>query len=269
MTGAAGLAAEFAKRSGEILGENLAGVYLHGSMAMGCFNPRKSDLDLLTVVRETPDDACKRMYMEMVTELSARMPDNGLHGGIEMSVVRKDACNPFVYPTPFELHFSVGHLPWYRRDPEDYIRKMKGTDKDLAAHFTVIRSRGICLAGLPVRDVFGEVPAVDYLDSIREDIADAREEIAGNPLYLTLNLARVLAYCTEGKVLSKQEGGEWALGNVPEQFHPLIRTALADYRGDTEETYDSEAAEAYAGYMLDRIGKAGDNRMNRTAPTDH
>ena len=254
MDGAAGLAAEFAKRSGKILGGNLVGVYLHGSAAMGCFNPVKSDLDLLAVVRESPDDIRKRAYMDMVTELSTQMPENGMHGGIEMSMVRRDVCDPFVYPTPFELHYSAMHLPWYRRDPEDYIRKMKGTDKDLAAHFTVIRSRGICLAGLPVREVFGEVPAADYLDSIREDIAGAREEIAGNPLYLTLNLARVLAYRTEGKVLSKKEGGEWALGNVPERFCPLLRTALADYGGDTEEVYDTEAAEAYAGYMLDRIG---------------
>ena len=170
MDGAAGLAAEFAKRSGKILGGNLVGVYLHGSAAMGCFNPVKSDLDLLAVVRESPDDIRKRAYMDMVTELSTRMPENGTHGGIEMSMVRRDVCDPFVYPTPFELHYSAMHLPWYRRDPEDYIRKMKGTDKDLAAHFTVIRSRGICLAGLPVREVFGEVPAADYLDSIREDI---------------------------------------------------------------------------------------------------
>ena len=247
------LAALFAERSREILGENLVGVYLHGSLAMGCFNPRKSDLDLLTVVRETPDDACRRTYLEMVTELSARMPENRSHGGIEMSVVRKDVCNPFVYPTPFELHFSVGHAEWYRRDPDDYIRKMKGTDKDLAAHFTIVRSRGICLYGLPIREVFGEVPAADYLDSIRADICGAREEIAGDTMYLTLNLARVLAYCTEGKILSKQEGGEWALTNLPEKFRPLLRTALADYTGSVKGAYDREQAEEYAAYMLDRI----------------
>ena len=248
-------AVQFAKRSREILGENLAGIYLHGSAAMGCFHPRKSDLDLLAVVQHPLDDTCKRAYMEMVTELSAQMPGNGTHGGIEMSIVLREVCNPFVYPTPFELHFSAGHLAWYRREPEDYIRKMKGTDKDLAAHFTVIRNRGICLYGLPAAEVFGEVPAADYLDSIREDIAGAREEIAGNPLYLTLNLARVLAYCSEGKVLSKREGGEWALANVPEGFHPLLRTALADYAGSTAETYDPEMAKEYAGYMLDRIGE--------------
>ena len=240
----------FVKCAREILKDNLLGVYLHGSAVMGCYQPKKSDLDFLAVVREDMTDADKRAFLDSVVMLDAAGPAKG----IEMSIVTRDVCDPFVYPTPFILHYSRMHTEWYRRDPEDYIRKMNGTDKDLAAHFTVIRSRGICLAGLPVREVFGEVPAADYLDSIREDIAGAREEIAGNPLYLTLNLARVLAYRTEGKVLSKKEGGEWALGNVPERFHPLLRTALADYGGDTEEAYDTEAAEAYAGYMLDRIG---------------
>lgn len=33
-----------------ILGNDLVGVYLHGSAAMGCFDGRVSDLDLLIVV---------------------------------------------------------------------------------------------------------------------------------------------------------------------------------------------------------------------------
>ena len=168
-------------------------------------------------------------------------------------MVRRDACDPFIYPTPFELHFSAMHLDWYRRDPDDYIRKMRGTDRDLAAHFTVIRSRGRCLYGLPVGEVFGEVPEEDYLDAIRDDIAGAAEEIAGNTMYLTLNLARVLAFRTERKVLSKREGGEWALEHLPEEYHPLIRAALADYGSDADVRYDPGAAGAYAAYMLERI----------------
>ena len=249
------LAALFAERSGEILGDNLTGVYLHGSAAMGCYNPDKSDLDFIVVVKESPDTDTKRAFMEMVTGLHALMPDRGNgHGGIEMSVVRREVCDPFAYPTPFELHFSAMHLAWYRRDPEDYIRNMNGTDRDLAAHFTVIRSRGICLRGLPAAEVFGEVPAEDYLDAIRDDVAGAREEIAGNTMYLALNLARVLAYRTEGAVLSKREGGEWALRNLPEKYCPLIRAALDDYAGAGETEYDLRLAEEYAEYMLERIG---------------
>ena len=136
---------EFVERSESILRDSLAGIYLHGSAAMGCFRPEKSDLDFLMVVRGALTDEKKREYMDMVLELDAEGPAKG----IEMSIVTEDACNPFVYPTPFLLHYSRMHTAWYRRDPEDYIRKMKGTDRDLAAHFTIITNRGRCLYGAP------------------------------------------------------------------------------------------------------------------------
>ena len=37
---------QFTQKSMEILGENLVGVYLHGSAVMGCFQPKKSDLEI-------------------------------------------------------------------------------------------------------------------------------------------------------------------------------------------------------------------------------
>ena len=249
MTGPERLIERFVRCCAEILRDNLTGIYLHGSAAMGCWQEKKSDLDFLVVVRETMTDAGKRALMDSILELDADGPAKG----IEMSVVTRAVCNPFVYPTPFLLHYSRMHTAWYRRDPEDYIRKMNGTDKDLAAHFTVIRSRGRCLYGLPVREVFGEVPEADYIDSLRYDIAGAKEEIAENPMYMILNLARVLAYLTEKSVLSKKEGGAWGLRNLPEAYEPLIRAALKEYETGEEVRYDPESAKSYAEYMLGRI----------------
>ncbi|MBO4415602.1 MAG: DUF4111 domain-containing protein [Lachnospiraceae bacterium] len=239
----------FVQRSREILKDDLTGIYLHGSAVMGCFNPGKSDIDLIIVVNGPMQDQVKREFLDMVVELNSSGPAKG----IEMSVVTKDACDPFIYPTPFELHFSVGHLDWYRRDPDDYVQKMKGTDKDLAAHFTIIVNRGRCLYGAPVKEVFAGVPKADYMDSIYEDIADAKEEISENTMYLTLNLARVLAYKEEGLILSKKEGGEWAAGKLPEEYYPLIRDALKEYTENEAVSYDRELAVCYAEYMLKRI----------------
>ena len=117
---------EFVSKSKEILKENLTGIYLHGSAVMGCFNPEKSDIDLIVVVNEKMDKATKREFMDMVVALNEKGPAKG----IEMSVVTKDACKPFVYPTPFDLHFSAMHLGWYKDNPDDYIQKMNGADKD-------------------------------------------------------------------------------------------------------------------------------------------
>ncbi len=246
-----------ADRSGEILGENLVGVYLHGSYAMGCYNPAKSDLDVIVVAERPLADACKRRSMDMITALDPSLPARSgapaPHGGLEMSVVLRRVCDPFAYPTPFELHFSRSHLEWYRKDPDSYIRKMKGTDRDLAAHFAVIGRRGLCLRGAPVSEVFGEVPRADYLDSILYDVEGAREQIADNTMYLTLNLARGLAYQAEGLILSKKEGGEWGLRNLPEAYRPLIRAALDDYGSDADAAYDRALAGEYAAYMLGRM----------------
>ena len=240
---------EFALRSKEILGNNLAGVYLHGSAVMGCFNPKKSDIDLIVVTNEKLSDDIKRRFMDMVVELNEHSPQKG----IEMSIVLKNVCKPFFYPTPFELHFSNMHLNWYKDNPDDYIQKMNGTDKDLAAHFTVIRKRGECLCGEPIENVFTEVPEQDYLDSICNDIAEAKEDIMENPTYIILNLTRVLAYKSEKLVLSKKEGGEWGLKNLPAEFHQLIGDALKDYDEKTKTVYNMECARQFADYMLNKI----------------
>ena len=239
----------FVERSKEILRENLVGVYLHGSSVMGCFNPQKSDIDLIVAVNQPLSVFDKRAFMDMVVECNAQGPAKG----IEMSVVLRRFCKPFVYPTPYELHFSAGHLDWYREDPDDYIRRMNGTDKDLAAHFTIITQRGKCVYGAPIEEVFAKVPGVDYMDSIRFDVEGAAEEITDYPMYLTLNLARVLAYKEEGLVLSKKEGGEWAIEKLPVEFRPLIADALHEYSENADVVYDETLARRYAEYALDRI----------------
>jgi streptomycin 3"-adenylyltransferase len=239
----------FVSHSRQILGENLVGVYLHGSAVMGCFNSAKSDLDFIVVIAHPMTDETKRACMDMVLALNTDGPAKG----IEMSIVLREVCNPFVYPTPFELHFSERHIKWYNENPADYVQKMNGTDKDLAAHFKVIRARGKCLWGAPVSDVFAEVSATDYMDSLWEDICDAPQEIENNTMYLVLNLARVMAYKKEGLILSKKEGGEWALKNFPEEFAPVVRTALEEYAEASEKTVSKERTNVPAGLHYDMV----------------
>lgn len=240
----------FVRDSARILGDQLVGIYLHGSAAMGCYHPKKSDLDFMIVVKDGMTEEVKRAFMDRIVKLNA----NGPAKGIEMSIVRQEVCDPFVYPTPFELHFSVMHLGWYLEDPVGYVRKMNGTDKDLAAHFTMIRRRGECLYGAPIKIVFGEVPVRDYIDSLWYDIEGAADEIEKNTMYLTLNLTRMLAYLKEGQILSKQEGGEWGILSLPEKYNPILLEALREYQGE-EPAYDLELAKEYAQFMLSEIRK--------------
>lgn len=241
---------EFVSRSKTIFGANLTGIYLHGSAVMGCFNSEKSDLDLLVVIKEDIPDETKRRFMDLVVKLNKQAPPKGL----ELSVVKEAVCNPFVYPTPFELHFSNTHLNWYQTNPEDYVEKMKGIDKDLAAHFTITYHRGKTLYGKEISKVFAPVPSADYLDSIWCDIEGAKEDILEHPMYMTLNLCRVMAYKKEKLILSKQEGGEWGVRNVDRpEFWALIVAAMQEYQSGEEMLFEKATAQKFAEYMLKEI----------------
>lgn len=251
------LLAAFVEQSCHILGDNLTGIYLHGSAVMGCFNPAESDIDLILVVKDEVSDIAKRQFMDMVVELNDRAPKKGL----ELSIVKEEVCKPFAYPTPFELHFSVAHLNWYRTNPEDYVAKMKGTDKDLAAHFTIIYHRGRALYGKAIREVFAEVSKDAYMDSIWCDIEGAVEDVLDCPMYIILNLCRVLGYKEEGLILSKKEGGEWMLRQLTEKDHGtltgdfsgLIAVALKEYATGQKMELQEDLAKRFAEYMLERI----------------
>ena len=69
------------------------------------------------------DDSTKRHFMDRVVELHEDFvrESGSNHAGIEMSVLLQKDCKPFIYPTPFDLHFSAMHLKWYKENPEDYI----------------------------------------------------------------------------------------------------------------------------------------------------
>lgn len=238
------------EQSCRIFQDNLTGVYLHGSMAMGCYNPIKSDIDVLIVTEKEIRDLEKKVFMDVICSLN----DAASVKGIEMSLVRSEYCRDFVYPTPFDLHFSKLHLDWYRNNPGEYIEKMKGTDPDLAAHFVIIKNRGITLYGEPIKALFGEIPPEAYLDSIKKDVAEAQTDIIDNPVYIILNLCRVLAYVQDKLVLSKKEGGEWGIKKVDSHFGGLISEALECYCTEKEMALDYSLGKEYCEYMEGKIG---------------
>lgn len=233
----------------KVLGNNLVGIYLHGSLAFGCFNPNKSDIDFIVVVDNAPTVEEKEQLIETLLHLSKEAPAKGY----EMSVVLSDFCKHFIYPTPFELHYSIAHLQRFKDNLKEYCASMKGTDKDLAAHFTVIKKVGYNIFGERIEDVFGEVPMENYLDSIRSDVENATDDIVENPIYIILNLCRVLAYKNDGLVLSKEQGGLWGIENLPKQYQVLTSRALNNYKSEIEDNLDRELLLNFSNYMIGNI----------------
>ncbi|ACS99582.1 DNA polymerase beta domain protein region [Paenibacillus sp. JDR-2] len=235
-----------------ILSDNLTGIYLHGSLAMGCFNPQKSDIDLILVVK----NKLSKEELQLMTK-HALLLDHDLPGsnGIELSVILESYARDFVYPTPFEYHYSEYHRERYQSEPGYLCGGFE--DPDLAAHLTVIYYRGKTLRGVPIPELFKPVESNYYIQSILGDISEASKEITDLPVYYSLNLCRVLFYLREGEVSSKQEGGEWGLRVLPSKYHAVLRACLDDYLGQGNlPERDERPFIEFAEYMQAEIKKA-------------
>ena len=128
------------------------------------------------------------------------------------------------------------------------------TDHDLAAHFTITKHRGICLYGEPIDAMFGDIPKEIYLDAIFYDIADAKEDALSDSVYHILNLCRTLAYIKDTQILSKLEGGQWALDHVDKKYIGLVTKAIAAYScAGSDIQFNHDLINAFVDYIYKEI----------------
>lgn len=218
-----------------ILGNHYVGVYFHGSLRLGSFNPNKSDLDFIIVINSPIIDTIKKSICDYMISNRKLFPKKGF----EFSVVLEKYCTNFVYPTPYELHMSEDWIERYLNDPRSVINDEEKVDSDLASHFNVINQPNEDMDfGGPSSEVFCIVPKDYVLDSNWGDIANSEEDITKNPTYSILNLCRFYAYIKDGLTLSKYDGGKWAQNNL-EWNSKLILSAMNDYMEDINPQYDT------------------------------
>lgn len=240
-----------------VLGADAVGVYLHGSLAMGSFYPPKSDIDILAIVRGPLNPDRRNQLQSGLADLSERRP---IFGDIEFSAVMQLAALAPKHPLPFEAHYSSTHKAkikagTYRPSPD-------ARDPDLAAHITVARARGIALFGPPPQEAFVEIPWADYLAAIIDDLDWILRpgNLSASPYYGILNCCRVLAALRlgPGTIMSKEEGAEWALANLPPEHGALITQALTAYRANAPVATDAERMLFGGPWNTDALARFGE-----------
>ncbi|UHA75136.1 aminoglycoside adenylyltransferase domain-containing protein [Paenibacillus sp. 481] len=222
----------------EELQDNLLGIYLHGSLSMGCFNPHKSDVDFIVVVKDRLTADNHKHITQIALALHDEISDAR---GPEFHVILEKVLDPFVYPTPCEFHYSDFHRVRYASDDNYLCGGYE--DNDLASQLVVAYYRGQTLYGKPLSELYKPIDRQYYLASILYDIENASEDILSNTMYITLNLCRVLFYLKESSICSKKEGGEWGLKFLPSQYHELIQTCLEEYAGHERTCGGSDCLE--------------------------
>ncbi|MDQ0113918.1 aminoglycoside adenylyltransferase domain-containing protein [Paenibacillus harenae] len=235
------------------LGENLVGIYVHGSMCLGCFQPAHSDLDVLVVTRLTLDKVTRFELMKGFLSLHSKpIP-------IEMSIISYGDIHPWKHPTPYQFHFSEYWRERYEQmvaanDMSFWDFKEPATDGDLACHMTLTSQQGICLYGQPIEEAFPIVPEADFWDSIYWGI-DYFDDLKDDQLVTgLLTLIRIWSYKETKVILSKSQAGEWSLDSLPAAYHSIVQNAVDVYKAASEAIpYNRIDLEELKRYVINEI----------------
>ena len=215
----------------DVLGGNVVGVYLVGSLATGDFD-LDSDVDFLVVTQDELGEEAARSLQAMHERIHGLGCYPAEH--LEGSYVSRAALNRAE---------DVGVQPLWYIDNGSTVLERSTHDNQWHVRW-VLRERGIALVGpeaatllapVPVEAVRGE--AYGVIRRIAQEFTDA---VAG-PLtfwtsrfgqsYAVLQLCRVLYTLETGTVRSKLSGVRWALEALDPAWAGLIRAAWAEREG--------------------------------------
>jgi predicted nucleotidyltransferase len=210
------------------LGEELVGIYLHGSLALGAFDEEESDVDFLVVTTHELGSA----EIERLAELHERLGDR-----LDGSYLPRDVFRRFDPARVVHPHIEAHKEP--RLFPDDH-------GGETVIYRYVLRKCGVVLHGPPPEDLIDPVGAEDLRWGVWDILLnwwtprlaadDDRLDDARYRAYAVVTMCRMRYTLATGDVVSKPAAAEWALVHVAENWHDLIRRAAARGECGYDET---------------------------------
>jgi hypothetical protein len=204
------------------LGDHFVGMYLHGSLASGDFDPQRSDIDFVVVTAGALPDA----LIPALAALHMRLIDSGLKWALKLEgtyfpqqVLRRYAPSETLYPSLNEARFYMGG---------------HGSDWVIQSH--ILREQGLVMAGPAPRSWIDPVAPDDLRRAMRELLRDwwapmlhdtARLRSDEYQAYAILTMCRALYTLETAAVVSKPVAARWAQAAVGARWAALIERALA------------------------------------------
>lgn len=235
-----------------ILGERFVGMYLYGSLALGDFDPRGSDIDVVVVT----DAALSDGLFAALRDMHARFDASGSPWArkIEAAYIPRDALRP--------------DAPTAARYPQ--IEKggtlvLDHLESGWVVQCYTLRKHGVVVAGPDPRALIdpidprdlqraAAVHAVIWAEQARHDsnwLAWVRRRENGS--FVVLTLCRMLYTLDTGTVASKPVAARWAQGAVDKRWAALIERALAgQHEGGDASDADVHDTVALVEYTVER-----------------
>jgi hypothetical protein len=227
-----------------ILGYHFVGVYLSGSLAVGDFDPRTSDIDLILVTDAPLSEDCFAALQEM----HARFAAGGSPWAAKLEAV--------YIPAPALRHGAPTDAK-YPVLEKGRALAMDPLEDAWSVQCYTVREHGVAVAGPAPHTLFDPVDPADmnregsaiagtWLEQARADpswLAGVRQR--KNQAFVVLTLCRLLYTLETGAVASKPGAARWAQQALDPRWAGLIERALAGQRDETEIP-ESEVEETLA-----------------------
>ncbi len=237
------------------LGENLEGLYLKGSLALGDFNPETSDIDLLVAVKQALGQADFERLDKMHRQIQTlpALAHNRYSHEIELAYLTFDDINGF---QPGEKYISLERgeqLKW------------KTLGSNWLLEFWTVREHGVVLFGPEPKAMIDPISTEQIVVAVRGVLPDWLEWVEtwddpawqshmGEMRFAVETLCRVLYTLDCGEVSSKPVAVRWALGHLEEPWHSLIQESQTWRAG---EQVNLEAVSRIADFVRWTGEKAG------------
>lgn len=224
----------------EILGDQLIGMYLDGSLANGGFD-ESSDIDVIVAtaiaVSEETFSALQEMHQQIM-EL-----DSPWATQMEVSYIPQRALRCF--DSNDNLH------PNLERGKGERLKLMHH-ESDWVIHRHILRERGIVITGPDPKTLVDPVSPDDLRQGIAQVLPFWFDPVLSNPSeirkrgyqsFFVLSLCRMLYTLKYGEILSKQAAAEWGKENLDPRWTPLIERALLGRQNPTLDAQPEDIRE--------------------------
>lgn len=197
------------------LGTSLLSLSVHGSYTAGDFHPGRSDLDLLALLAQDPDEAALSRLRVVHEELAGSNPD--WSGHIEVDYVSPGAIDDVLAGGPAH--------PMVRISPGEPIHLVESTSHYLLNWHSAQQSNRL-LAGTaanlllpPIGQQAVRQVLLEHLQQWPAWVAEAQRP--GARAYAVLTVCRAAATLDAGRQVSKRAAATYGIGRLP-QWAPLI-----------------------------------------------
>jgi hypothetical protein len=233
-----------AGRLQEILGKDLHGAYLSGSVALGGYVPGQSDIDLFAVCQHSLEVEVKQVVAQAISDEATNCPTRGL----EFVLYSRGAVAEASRTPQFEINLNAG--------PEmDYHLSFDPASEPshwFVLDISIVGQYGLGLVGPPAREVFAPTPRPWLLEALEDSLEWHADH---EPLlhYSVLNACRSWRYAEEGIMSSKDDASVWALSHAEDPS--IIDSALAIRRGEHSRRLDPAEVRAFVLGVKARISQ--------------